>query len=89
MNTNAQTTKAADRIAPITLGSPKRTYFDAEMGDALTEADDAPAVRSLSPVVRFAACQIIHSHSPGLNHQEKSIYARFLSPDCLAWGCGW
>src|ERR1700692_2399886 len=37
---NAQTleTKVADGIAVVTLGSPKRLYFDAEMGDALTGA---------------------------------------------------
>src|SRR3981189_898365 len=38
MNAEALTTRAADGIAVITLGSAKRIYFDAEMGDALTEA---------------------------------------------------
>src|SRR6266702_2361454 len=38
MNADVLMTKAADGIAAITLGSPKRIYFDAEMGDALTEA---------------------------------------------------
>ena len=38
MNADVLTTKVADGIALITLGSPKRIYFDAEMGDALTEA---------------------------------------------------
>src|SRR5258707_12961342 len=38
MNTDVLTTRVADGIAVITLGSPKRIYFDAEMGDALTEA---------------------------------------------------
>jgi enoyl-CoA hydratase/carnithine racemase len=33
----------ADGIAIITLGSPKRIYFDAEMGDALTAALDGCA----------------------------------------------
>ena len=36
MNANVLTTKVTDGIALITLGSPKRIYFDAEMGDALT-----------------------------------------------------
>src|SRR5260370_21052081 len=38
MNADVLTTKVADGIAVIILGSPKRIYFDAEMGDALTEA---------------------------------------------------
>src|SRR6202041_256864 len=40
MNPDVLTTRAADGIAVITLGSAKRIYFDAEMGDALTEALD-------------------------------------------------
>ena len=40
MNADVLTTRAADAIAVITLGSAKRIYFDAEMGDALTEALD-------------------------------------------------
>src|SRR5246127_2382878 len=38
MNADVLTTKVTDGISLITLGSPKRIYFDAEMGDALTEA---------------------------------------------------
>jgi enoyl-CoA hydratase len=38
MNADVLTTKVADGIAVITLGSPKRIYFDAEMGDVLTES---------------------------------------------------
>ena len=38
MNADILTTKVTDGIALITLGSPKRIYFDAEMDDALTEA---------------------------------------------------
>ena len=38
MNADVLTTKVTDGIALVTLGSPKRIYFDAEMGDALTEA---------------------------------------------------
>ena len=38
MNADVLTTKVADGIAVITLGSAKRIYFDAEMGEALTEA---------------------------------------------------
>ena len=40
MNPDVLTTSVADGIAVITLGSAKRIYFDAEMGDALTEALD-------------------------------------------------
>jgi enoyl-CoA hydratase/carnithine racemase len=38
MNTDVLTTKVTEGIAVITLGSAKRIYFDAEMGDALTES---------------------------------------------------
>jgi enoyl-CoA hydratase/carnithine racemase len=41
LNADVLTTRVADGIAVITLGSAKRIYFDAEMGDALTEALDA------------------------------------------------
>jgi enoyl-CoA hydratase len=40
MNTDVLTTRVADGIAIITLGSARRIYFDQEMGDALTEALD-------------------------------------------------
>jgi hypothetical protein len=40
MNADVLTTRAADGIAVIPLGSPRRIYFDAEVGDALTEAQD-------------------------------------------------
>src|SRR5258707_5679111 len=40
MNADVLTTRSADGIAIITLGSAKRIYFDQEMGDALTEALD-------------------------------------------------
>src|SRR2546428_9387216 len=38
MNADVLTTRVAEGIAVITLGSARRIYFDAEMGDALTEA---------------------------------------------------
>ena len=38
MNADVLTTRVADGIAVITLGSARLIYFDAEMGDALTEA---------------------------------------------------
>jgi enoyl-CoA hydratase/carnithine racemase len=40
MNPDALTTRVADGVAVITLGSAKPICFDAEMGDALTEALD-------------------------------------------------
>jgi len=40
MNADVLTTKAADGIAVITLGSAKTHLLDAEMGDALTESLD-------------------------------------------------
>jgi hypothetical protein len=38
MNADVLTTRVADGIAVITLGSARRIYFDEEMGDALTQA---------------------------------------------------
>jgi enoyl-CoA hydratase/carnithine racemase len=38
MNADVLTTRVADGIAVITLGSARRIYFDEEMGDELTEA---------------------------------------------------
>jgi len=40
MNADVLTTRVADGIAIITLGSARRIYFNQEMGDALTEALD-------------------------------------------------
>src|SRR5579863_6823181 len=38
MNADVLTTKVTEGIAVIILGSAKRMYFDAEMGDALTDS---------------------------------------------------
>src|SRR5229473_495155 len=43
VSTDVLAMRVTDRIAVITLGSPKRIYFDAEMGDALTAALDGYA----------------------------------------------
>jgi len=40
MNADVLATKVIEGIAVITLGSAKRIYFDAEMGDGLTQALD-------------------------------------------------
>ena len=51
MNADVLTTRAADGIAVITLGSAKRIYMDDEMGVALTEALDGFAGDSKVRVV--------------------------------------
>jgi hypothetical protein len=38
LNADVLTTRVADGIAVVSLGSAKRIYFDEEMGDTLTEA---------------------------------------------------
>ena len=38
MHADVLTTRVAEDIAVVTLGSARRIYFDEEMGDALTEA---------------------------------------------------
>jgi enoyl-CoA hydratase/carnithine racemase len=43
VSTDVLSARVADRIAIITLGSPKRIYFDAEMGDGLIAALDGYA----------------------------------------------
>jgi hypothetical protein len=51
MNTDVLSTRTIDGIAVITLGSAKRIYFDAEMGDALTQALEEFAGDANIPVV--------------------------------------
>ena len=74
MNADVLTTRAADGIAVITLGSAKRIYFDAEMGDALTEALDGFAG---DPNVRVV---IVTGGAPGYFNRHFNIPARFRSP---------
>ena len=69
MNADVLTTRAADGIAVITLGSPKRIYFDAEMGEALTEALDGFAG---DPNVRVV---IVTGGAPGYFNRHFSIPA--------------
>src|SRR6267378_4323351 len=61
MNADVLTTRAADGIEVITLGSAKRIYFDAEMGDALTGALDGfagdPNVRVVIVTGGASGCQ--------------------------------
>jgi len=67
MNTDVLTTRVADGIAVITLGSAKRIYFDEEMGDALTEALDQFAG---DPNVRVV---IVTGGAPGYFNRHFSI----------------
>jgi hypothetical protein len=56
MNPDVLTTRAADGIAVITLGSAKRIYFDAEMGDALAfvrTAEPGKTVKTLDANYRW------------------------------------
>src|SRR5436305_5024819 len=67
MNADVLTTRAADGIAVITLGSAKRICFDAEMGDALTEALDGFAG---DPNVRVV---IVTGGAPGYFNRHFNI----------------
>src|SRR6266446_10240310 len=69
MNADVLTTKMADGIAVITLGSASRIYFDAEMGDALTEALDQFAGDAKVRVV------VITGGAPGYFNRHFSIPA--------------
>src|SRR6266851_1154412 len=69
MNADVLTTKVTDGIAVITLGNPKRIYFDAEMGDALTEALDQFAGDAKVRVV------VITGGAPGYFNRHFSIPA--------------
>src|ERR1700686_5238805 len=69
MNVDVLTTRVADGIAVITLGSAKRIYFDAEMGDALTETLDGFAGDANVCVV------VITGGAPGYFNRHFSIPA--------------
>ncbi len=69
MNTDVLTTRVADGIAVITLGSASRIYFNAEMGDALTEALDQFAGDAKVRVV------VITGGAPGYFNRHFSIPA--------------
>ena len=92
MNADVLTTRAADGIAVITLGSAKRIYFDAEMGDALTEALDGfagdPNVRVV--VVTGGAPGYFNRHFniPALIEIAESLRAsgRLARERDLQWG---
>src|SRR5881396_1260457 len=69
VNADVLTTRVADRIAVITLGSAKRIYFDEEMGDALTEALDGFAGDAKVRVV------VITGGAPGYFNRHFNIPA--------------
>jgi enoyl-CoA hydratase/carnithine racemase len=69
MNTDVLSTKTTDGIAVITLGSVKRIYFDAAMGDALTQALEEFAGDANIRVV------IITGGAPGYCNRHFSIPA--------------
>ena len=69
VSTDVLATRVTDRIAVITLGSPKRIYFDAEMGDALTAALDRFAG---DPKVRVV---VVTGGAPGYFNRHFSIPA--------------
>jgi enoyl-CoA hydratase len=69
MNTDVLMTKVTEGIAVITLGSAKRMYFDAEMGDALTESLQEFAG---DPKVRVV---IVTGGTPGYFNRHFSIPA--------------
>src|ERR1700720_3581311 len=69
MNADVLTTRVADGIAVITLGSATRIYFDEEMGDALTEVLDEFAG---DPKVRIV---VVTGGAPGYFNRHFSIPA--------------
>jgi len=69
LNNDVLSTTTADGIALITLGSAKRIYFDAEMGDALTQALEEFAG---DPNIRVV---IVTGGAPGYFNRHFSIPA--------------
>jgi enoyl-CoA hydratase/carnithine racemase len=69
MNPDVLTTRVADGIAVISLGSAKRIYFDGEIGDALTQALDEFAG---DPNIRVV---IVTGGAPGYFNRHFSIPA--------------
>jgi enoyl-CoA hydratase len=84
MNADVLTTRVEAGIAVITLGSPKRIYFDAETGDGLTEALDLFAG---DPKVRVV---VITGGAPGYFIRHFSIAALLsLAEPLRASGRSW
>ena len=84
MNPDVLTTTVADGIAVIKLGSAGRIYFDAEMGDALTEALDGLAGDTNVRVV------VVTGGAPGYFIRHYSIAALIrLAESLRASGREW
>src|SRR6267143_2934794 len=84
MDADVLTTRVADGIAVITLGSTRRIYFDEEMGDALTAALDGFAGDANVRVVVVTGC------APGYFIRHYSIAALIrLAESLLASGREW
>src|SRR6266478_5161177 len=84
MNTDVLSTKVTEGIAVISLGSAKRIYFDAEMGDALTESLQEFAG---DPNIRVV---IVTGGAPGYFSRHFSIPALIeFSEAVLASGRQW
>src|SRR5258708_20242410 len=62
MNADVLTTTVADGILVVTLGSAKRIYFDAEMGDVLTAAREGLAAAPASAAASSTAGPPRHSN---------------------------
>src|SRR5713101_2800074 len=84
MNTDVLTTKVAEGIAVISMGSAKRIYFDDEMGDALTENLQEFAG---DPNIRVV---IVTGGAPGYFNRHFSIPALIeIAPSLRASGRQW
>ena len=84
MNTDVLTTRVADGIAIVTLGSARRIYFDQEMGDALTEALDRFAGDAKVRVV------VITGGAPGYFNRHFDVGVLIdLAESLLASGREW
>jgi len=84
MNADVLTTRVADGIAVVTLGSAKRIYFDEEMGDAVTAALDGFAGDANVRVV------VVTGGAPGyfIRHYSIAVLIR-LAESLRASGREW
>ena len=84
MNADVLTTRVADGIAVITLGSARRIYFDEEMGNALTEALDGFAGDANVRVV------VVTGGAPGyfIRHFSVAALIRSQNPCALPVASG-
>ena len=81
MNADVLTTRVADGIAVITLGSARRIYFDQEMGDALTEALDGFAGDAK---VRVVGLVYICALAPDADETSQTQQSKFPRTDVFS-----